>query len=256
MPKLSVIIIAKNAAAHIEQCLQSVQWADEIIVLDSGSTDETVSLCQRYTPLVFQTDWPGYGPQKNRALDKATGDWVLSLDADEWIGPELTAQIQRVMQHPTHSAYAMPRRNAYCGQWIRHGDVGKDRVTRLFQRNTARFSDDIVHERLIAQQPVGRCHHPIYHHAYPNLEELLSRLNHYTTLSAQARHQQGKRSSLTKAITHSAWAFFRAYILRRGFLDGKMGFIAAASSAQSSFYRYAKLLLLNEKANAPCKRPS
>src|SRR3990167_6765223 len=142
-PSLSIIIITKNSAATIEKCLQSVAWADEVILLDSGSTDNTISLCQKYTDQVFQTDWPGFGIQKNRALEKATSEWIYSIDSDEWMSDDLHAEIIRTLQNPTTNVYKQPRRNQYCGQWIRFGDVGKDKVIRLFKRGTAKFSDNI-----------------------------------------------------------------------------------------------------------------
>lgn len=251
MMSLSVIIITKNAEAYIRQCLESVKWANEIIVIDSGSTDKTLLICQEYTQNTFEADWPGYGPQKNRALAKANSEWILSIDADEWLSPESTLEIQQQLQNPTADAYEMPRRNMYCGKFIKHGDVGKDIVLRLFKRGYGKLSDDKVHERTIITGTIGKLKQPLLHNSYRNLDELLSRLNTYTSLSANARYHQGKKASLTKAITHSIWAFLKAYVFRLGFLDGRMGFIVAVSSAESSYYRYAKLLLLNlEKQNA------
>ena len=243
--KLSVIIITKNSADIIAQCLQSVAFADEIIVLDSGSTDHTIEVCRQYTGQVFQTDWPGFGPQKNRALEKATGDWVLSIDSDEWVGDALREEIIACIQHPITPVFALRRRNQYCGHWVRFGDVGRDRVTRLFKRETARFSEDIVHERLITHEKISVLKNVLYHNSYRTYEALMSRMNHYTTLSAEQRFKRGKKSSFRHAIFSGLWAFLRSYVVRMGFLDGAIGYIVAMSSAQSSFYRHVKLRPLN-----------
>ena len=247
-PSLTITIIVKNSAETIEKCLTSVKWADEIIVLDSGSTDETVSICRKYTDHVFETDWPGFGPQKNRALEKATSDWVFSIDSDEWISEASAKEIIHTIQHTKNTVFLMPRRNQYCGKWIRFGDVGKDTVIRLFKRGTAHFSDDIVHEKLIIdQQSLGKLKLPLLHNSYLSIEILMQRMNWYTTLSAQSRFSRGKRTSLTKAIFAGFWAFLRSYFFRYGFCDGKMGFIVAVSSAESSYYRHAKLLELQKQ---------
>lgn len=244
---LSIIIITKNSAETIEKCLTSVQWANEIIILDSGSTDETVSICRKYTNHVIETDWPGFGPQKNRALEKATGDWVFSIDSDEWVTDELRNEITQTLQHATKNIFILPRRNQYCGKWICHGDVGKDSVIRLFKRGTARFSDDIVHEKLLTdQQPLGKLKSPLMHNSYASVDALIQRFNHYTTLSGQTRFTRGKKTSLTRAIFAGFWAFLRSYFFRFGILDGKMGFIVAISSAESSYYRHVKLLELQK----------
>lgn len=244
-PSLSIIIITLNSAETIEKCLQSVVFADEIIVLDSGSQDKTLDICRKYTPHVFQTDWPGFGPQKNRALEKATRDWVFSIDSDEWLETDLQNEIQAVIQAPKSLVYDMPRRNYYCGQWMRYGDVGRDRVIRLFKRGHAQFSATLVHEKLEAQEKIGSLHAPLMHRAYPTITSLLERMNKYSTLSAELRFSQGKKTTLTKAIFASFFCFIKAYFFRLGFLDGKMGFIVATAFAQSSFYRHVKLLEMN-----------
>lgn len=239
---LSIIIISKNAAKHIQRCLESVKWADEIIVLDSGSTDNTVDICKQYTDQVFTTDWPGFGPQKNRALAKATGEWVLSLDADEALSPELQQEIQKVIkQSKTMDAYTLQRTSKYCGKTIRFGDWRNDRVLRLFKHSQAKFSDAAVHESLQVKGRIGKLTQPLLHDAFDNLEQVLNKVNHYSTLGAQQKQQQGQRGGLLKAITHAGWTFFRGYVLRLGFLDGKAGFMLAISNAEGCYYRYLKL---------------
>ncbi len=243
-PSLSIIIITKNNADTIERCLQSVQWANEIIVLDSGSTDLTLSLCRQYADRVFQTDWPGFGLQKNRALEEATGEWVYSIDSDEWMSDALCEEIKRVISNPTATVFRQPRLNQYCNQWMHYGDVGKDKVTRLFKRGSARFSDAIVHESLQTNCVAGKLLSPLMHRAYPSIEELLFRMNKYSSLSAEMRFKKGKKTNLLRAILSARWIFLRSYFFRLGFLDGKMGYIVATAAAQSSYYRHIKLMAL------------
>lgn len=242
MNTISAIIICCNEAKHIRACLESVQFVDEIVVLDSGSTDETVQICKTFTDKVIQTDWPGYGPQKNRALHHATGEWVLSIDADEVVSPALQQEIRdRIQQTSKWNGYRIPRRSSYLGKLIRHGDWRHDQPLRLFKRQHARFSEDIVHEQVLINGPIGECQAHLYHIAFESVEDVLNKLNQYSSLGATQRHQQGKRGSLFSAITHGFWTFFRGYILRAGFLDGQEGFLLALSNAQGCFYRYIKL---------------
>jgi len=246
---LSVVIITKNEQTAIRRCLESVAWADEIVVLDSGSDDETARLAKECGAKVHTVaDWPGFGPQKNRALDLATGDWVLSLDADEWVTPGLRAEIERAMTASAgNSAYKMPRLSSYCGRFMRHSGWWPDHVTRLFRRGQARFSDDLVHERLIVNGPVGALREPLQHEAIRDLDDALRKMNAYSTAGAQMQLKRGRRASLAGAVWHGAWTFFRTYVLRAGFLDGREGFMLAVSNAEGTYYRYLKLMLLTEK---------
>ncbi len=239
---LSVIIITKNEAQRIRHCLESVSWADEIILVDSGSVDATVAIAQEFTPKIIVTDWPGFGKQKNRALAHATGDWVFSIDADEWVDAALQQEIQAIIADPrAMAAYFIPRRTQYLGAWVDHGDAGQDKVIRLFKRGQAQFSEDVVHERVLVNGAVGVLKNPLLHNSYRSIEELIERMNRYSTLSANSRWAKGQSSSLRKAIWRGVWAFIRSYILRRGFLDGRIGFVVAVSSAESSYYRHLKL---------------
>ncbi|MDO9206114.1 glycosyltransferase family 2 protein [Methylotenera sp.] len=245
---LSVIIITKNEAHAIEDCLRSVAWADEIIVVDSGSTDSTANICQQFGAKVTITDdWPGFGEQKNRALALTTQPWVLSIDADERVTPELQAEIKQAITNNTDASYRMPRSSSYCGQFIRHSGWSPDYITRLFRRGHGKFSDDLVHERLITEHPTLTLKSPLWHISYINLEEVLDKVNRYSTAGAAMSFTSSKSATLGKAIRHGLWAFIRTYFIRLGFLDGKMGFVLAVSNAETTYYRYLKLALLNQQ---------
>ncbi len=232
----------------IERCLASVAWADEIIVLDSGSTDRTVALCRQAGARVVETVWPGFGPQKNRALDQATGMWVLSLDADEYLTPEAQAEIQAVLSsEPPTDAFRMPRLSSYCGRFMRHGGWYPDYVTRLFRRGRARFSDDLVHERLLVSGPIATLREPLRHETYRDLEEVLRKIDHYSSAGATMGARGGQRGGVGPALAHGLWAFVRTYLVRRGFLDGAEGLMLAISNAETTYYKYLKLWLLRKQ---------
>jgi len=244
---LSVIVIAHNEATHIGACLGSAKFADEWVVVDGGSTDGTAELAASAgARVIVNAQWPGFGPQKNRALDAATGDWVLSLDADERVTPELAAQICAVVHtnDPAIAGYTLPRLTSFCGEWIRHGDWYPDRVLRLFRRNSGRFTSDVVHERVVVDGSVGLLSGHLLHYSMPSLDSAIDKLNRYSSLSAQERFRAGRRGGLGRAIGHGLWAFVRSYGLKRGFLDGRRGFILAVSIAEGTYYRYVKLWLL------------
>jgi glycosyltransferase involved in cell wall biosynthesis len=246
MNTLSVIIITRNEAQDIGACLESIKWANEIIVLDSGSSDETLPICRKYTRNVFSGDWPGYGIQKNRALQKATGQWVLSLDADERLSEALQLQIKTAITKNTVAAYAIPFQSRFCGKIIKWGAWRAEKHVRLFQRHKGKFTDAIVHEKLLINGPIEQLTAPIIHDSYKNFEEVLEKMNRYSTYGAQQRLAQHKRGGLTTALLHGMWAFVKSYCLQLGFLDGKMGFILAVAIAEGSYYRYLKLLLLSQ----------
>ncbi len=245
---LSVIIIVKNEEAAIRECLASVVWADEIIVVDSGSTDQTIDICKEYTDQVFETDWPGFGPQKNRALEHATKEWVLSIDADERISYDLQTEIKRIIQVAgRHDAYTMPRRSNYCGRYMKHSGWWPDHVVRLFRRGKAQFSDDLVHERIIVNGEIGKLREPIIHESLLTLEQILNTMNSYSSAGAKMMAEENRKAGLTKAIMHGMWTFLRTYIFRAGFLDGREGFMLAVSNAEGTYYRYLKLMVLNRE---------
>ncbi|MGB4583281.1 MAG: glycosyltransferase family 2 protein [Rhodoferax sp.] len=246
-PTLSVIIIVKNEEHDIRVCLESVAWADEIIVLDSGSVDNTLSIVKEYTDNIYiSTDWQGFGVQKNRALVHASCDWVLSLDADEHVSDALHQEIENAIQSVGPVIYKLPRLSSYCGKFIRHSGWWPDYVTRLFKRGEASFSNDLVHERLVFQGEAAKLTAPLLHVTYKDLDEVISKINQYSTLGAINSYQKGKRGGLTSAIAHGFWAFVRTYIFRAGFLDGAEGLMLAISNAEATYYRYLKLFYLSK----------
>ncbi|MDR3416872.1 MAG: glycosyltransferase family 2 protein [Nevskia sp.] len=244
-PALSVILITCNESANIADCLESVKWADQIVVVDSGSRDDTVAICERYGAQVEVTDWPGYGPQKNRALARATGDWVLSIDADERVTPESRAEIERVLAAPDADAYELPRLSSYLGRPMRHGGWWPDHVTRLFRRGAARFSDVRVHEALLVQGRTGRLQHHLVHHPFRRLDQVIGKMDAYSSAAAATMAERGRSAGLGSAVLHGLFAFLRTYILRAGFLDGRLGFVLAVSNAEGAYYKYLKLAELS-----------
>jgi glycosyltransferase involved in cell wall biosynthesis len=250
-PKLSVIVITKNEATNIAACLASVAFADEIIVVDSGSTDDTVAIAKQCGALVTITqDWPGFGKQKNRALDLATGDWVFSIDADERVTPELKAEIVQAIQQNQANCFDIPRRTSFCGQWIDHCGWSPDRVTRLFKRGAARFNDNLVHESLEVTEAVkslGLLKNPILHDSYPTPNHYWKKLAVYSEAWAAQKYAEGKRTSIARAMAASVVAFVRSYVFRLGFLDGALGFVVCQMQAQGTFYKYFQLYFLNLK---------
>jgi len=245
-PTLSVILITRNEAAHVGGCLASVAFADEWIVVDGGSTDATCELARQFgATVVSADDWPGFGAQKNRALALARGRWVLSIDADERVTPELAASIRSVIEADGQPvAYEISRLSSFCGQWMRHGDWYPDRVLRLFRREAGRFSNDRVHERLIVEGPVARLRGELLHDSMPTLEGALDKMNRYSSGRALDKVQAGQTGGLAAAASHALWAFFRCYVLKRGLLDGRLGFVLAVYVAEGTYYRYLKMGLL------------
>lgn len=245
---LSVIVITRDEAARLPTCLASVAFADEIVVVDSGSRDDTVPIAERAGARVIRTaDWPGFGLQKQRALDAARGLWVLSLDADEWLDDELAASIRAVVRASPGPAdpvgYELGRVSAFCGQWMRGGSWYPDRALRLVRRERARFTPDRVHERLSVDGPVATLPGRLLHNSIADLHDALDKMNRYTSGRATDLQERGRRGGLGSALGHAAWAFARSYLLRLGFRDGRLGFVLAALDAQSTYYRYLKLWL-------------
>jgi len=251
MPTLSVILITRNEEANLDDCLASLEGiAQQIVVVDTNSSDRTLEIAKSHGATISQPpDWPGFGPQKNRALDLATSEWVLSLDADERLTPALRSEILTAIHHNAHiDCFAIPRLSWYCGRFIRHSGWSPDYVDRLFKRGSARFSDDLVHERLLPTGEVAKLENPLLHYSFMNYSQVLQKLDRYSSASAEQAFARGKSSSPLKAVLHGVWAFFRTYILRAGFLDGGQGFALAISNGQGTYYRYIKLWHLNQEA--------
>ena len=252
MPTLSVILITRNEEANLADCLASLEGiAQQIVVVDTNSSDRTLDIAKSYGAVIAQPqDWPGFGPQKNRALDLATGEWVLSLDADERLTPALKSEIVTAIHHSAHvDCFAIPRLSWYCGRFIRHSGWNPDYVDRLFKRGSARFSDDLVHERLITSGQVAKLENPMLHYSFMNYSQVLQKIDRYSTASAEQAFAKGKTSTPLKAVLHGAWSFFRTYFLQAGFLDGPQGFTLAMSNAQGTYYRYVKLWHLIREAS-------
>jgi len=243
MYKLSIIIITKNESQNIVDCINSANFADEIIVLDSKSSDDTVPISKKLGAKVFIRFWRGYGAQKNLAIKFCTGDWILSLDADERISKSLKMEIQTVLKDPKFSAYAIQRRSYFLTKFIKYSGWRSDKVLRLFIKGKAMYSNDRVHERLLCKEKIGFLKGHIIHHSYRNLDSVLNKINLYSQLGALDLKDKKVKSSLKKAILHGLWAFIRTYFLRLGFLDGREGFILAFSQFEHTYYKYLKRII-------------
>jgi len=244
---ISVIIVAMNEAHDIADTIASVKgWCREVIVFDSGSTDGTQALCRSLGAKVFETDWPGDGPQKNRALAQATGEWVICLDADEQISEQLQRELLETLPNTSNAAFSTPRLSSFCGREMYHCGWWPDRIVRIFRRTQSRFTDVRTHTHLIVDGRTGSMQSPILHRAIPEITESLEKMNLYSTEGARTLFEKGKQSGFFKALGHGFWAFFRTYVLRLGFLDGKHGFMLSVLNAEGTYYRYIKLWLMQK----------
>ena len=243
---LSAVIITRDESTRLPACLTSLSFADEIVVVDYGSVDGTPQLAASLGARVtIAPDWPGFGAQKNRAVAQAAGEWILSIDADERVTPSLRDSIVAAIASGSFDCYTLNRRSSYCGQYMLRSGWSPDPVLRLFRRGTASFSQDTLHERLVATGPVGALDGDLLHESFADFEAVLDKVNRYSTASARALHERGERASFGKALGHGLWAFLRTYVLRRGFLDGRLGLALAISNAEGTYYRYLKLWLMH-----------
>ena len=238
----SVAIITLNAATQLEACLQSVRFADDIVVVDSGSTDGTQALAERYGARVIDQTWLGFGPQKQFAVNAARHDWVLCLDADERVTPQLQTAIEHTLPQPTNSAYRFARCNRFLGRYLKHGEGYPDWSLRLFDRRQARWSDDAVHEKVVANGIVGTLQGDLLHDSAETLAAYLTKQNRYTTLAAEMALQAGKRASFGRIAFSPIIRFIKFYLIRQGFRDGLPGLIHIAIGCMNSFIKYAKML--------------
>lgn len=242
MPAVSVIVITKNEAANIEAALRSVAWADEIVVVDAGSEDRTVTLARTFTDRVVTRGWEGYGAQKNFAAGLARHDWILSLDADERVTEALAFEVRSVLdREPLHRGYRVPRMTWYLGRWMRSTDWYPDYQLRLYDRRAGRWTDRRVHEAVAVDGPVGRLQSPLQHFAYRDLSHHLATIDRYTTLAAEQMRDEGRRAGALDLVVHPPLAFLRNYVLRAGIRDGIAGFTVSTLNAYYVFLKFAKL---------------
>lgn len=244
--KLSVAIITHNEESNLPRTLASVRWADQVVVVDAGSTDATVLMAREEGAEIFQENWKGFAAQKNSAINHCTCDWVLSLDADEEVSPALAEEIQTTLQSDnSYVAYTMPRRNFFLGRPLRYGGFYPDRKLRLFQRGQARFAARAVHETLACNGPVGALKNPLLHHAYPTLASYIEHMNRYSTLGAEILIESGRTSRNSVAFAWNilaapAFNFLYNYIVRLGFLDGREGLLIHLYHAAYGSWKYGK----------------
>ncbi|GAO34815.1 benzoate transporter [Sulfuricella sp. T08] len=249
-PPLSVVIIALNAASQIEACLKSAAFVDEVVVVDSGSRDDTREIALKYGARVLHQDWLGFGRQKQFAVEQASHDWVLCLDADERISDPLRASIVEALQAPRFRAYRMPRCNRFMGRWLRHGEGYPDWSLRLFDRRVANWSEDVVHEKVLTDSPVGSLLGDLLHESQESLAAYLEKQNRYTSLQADELCRRGKQVSFGRLVASPLLRFVKFYFLRLGFLDGFPGLVHIAIGCFNSFVKYAKLYELNKKGKS------
>ena len=238
---LSVAIITLNAATQLDACLQSARFGDEIVVVDSGSSDGTQALAQRHGARVVHQDWLGFGPQKQFAVETASHEWVLCLDADERVTPELQAAIENALKDPSTAAFRFARCNRFLGRYLRHGEGYPDWSLRLFDRRQARWSDDAVHEKVITQGRIGELPGDLLHDSAESLASYLTKQNRYTTLAADMAFATGKRASLGRIAFSPLLRFIKFYFIRQGFRDGLPGLIHIVIGCCNSFMKYSKI---------------
>jgi glycosyltransferase involved in cell wall biosynthesis len=257
-PAVSAIVVCFNEEENIGACLESLAWCDEIIVVDSFSTDRTVEICRRYTERVIQRAWAGYRDQKAFAHSQATKEWVLLVDADERVTPELREEIGRALARHQNdcSAYALPRLVFFLNRWWRRGGWYPDYDVRLFRRERATWGGSDPHEKILVDGKIRRLRNPLHHFTYRDIEDHLERINRFTSISAREQRKSGQRWRLADALLRPAARFFRSYFLKRGFMEGFAGFYVAVTAAVYVFLKYAKLWQLEaeDKNNVDRKR--
>jgi glycosyltransferase involved in cell wall biosynthesis len=254
---LSVAIITHNAARQIGPCLASVGFADEILVVDSGSTDDTAEIVKRYGGRVESKEWLGFGRQKQHAVSIARNDWVLCLDSDERVSEKLARSIRSAFASRRYKAYRMPRRNRFLGNWLGHGEGYPDWTLRLFHRASASWSNDDVHEAVLTTVEVGRLDGDLLHDSAEDIATYVAKQNRYTTLHAEALYKQGVRASAWRLIASPAARFIKFYFFRLGFLDGGPGFAHIVIGCHSTFLKYLKIIELQrvERPEARGEKP-
>lgn len=250
--KLTVTVITRDESAHIGAALESVAWADEIVVVDSRSTDDTVAIARKYTTRVEERDWPGYSAQKNYAAQIASNDWILSLDADERVTPALADEIRRILSDaPTARGYRVPRVTSYLGRWIRSTDWYPDYQLRLYDRRAGTWNGRQVHESVTLQGTPGLLHYELQHYAYRDISDHLATIDRYTTLAAEQWLAEGRRTNGFEMFVHPRLAFLRNYLLRGGITEGAAGLLISKMNSYYVFLKFAKLWELQQAAQNP-----
>jgi glycosyltransferase involved in cell wall biosynthesis len=248
MPRLSLIVITKNEEASLERCLQSAAGiADEIVVVDSGSTDRTREIAAEFGAKILESaDWPGFGPQKQRAQNAASGDWILSLDADEWMREDLVREIAAVIEDPSAAAgYRIPRRNRFRGHIVRFGGWWPDYVLRLYRRDKGRFNDNLVHESVIVEGEVRKLKNPIEHNTIVSAEDAEGKIERYSEIASRELLARGRQAGSLNARLRGGTAYLRSFIFQLGFLDGKTGHRVARYQARYTYKKWAKTRAAN-----------
>lgn len=245
--KISVTIITKNESHNIERCLNSLSWADEIIVVDSGSTDNTLEICKKFNCKTYSIEWMGFGKTKQFCVDKASNDWIFSIDADEVVSEDLKKAINNIDYDDSIYGYYIKRKSFYLGRLINFSGWRNDYPLRLFNRKFGRFTLDIVHEQVIVEGKTKRINQFMFHHTYPDISSHLQKIDHYSRLGAEKQFARGKKSGIIKPLLRGFFKFLRTYFIKLGFLDGKEGFILACISSFGVSMKYYKLWELNRK---------
>jgi glycosyltransferase involved in cell wall biosynthesis len=253
---LTVIIAAKNEGQRIGDCVRSVAFADEILVLDSGSSDDTAVQARNAGAIVHATDWPGYGPQQQRGIRLASSDWVLSLDADERVSESLQQEILAATGQSHTDGYRIPRYSSFCGTFIEHSGWRPDYTLRLVRTKLAGFTDHFLHAHMTVDGSTANLHHPLIHYSYTDLDDVLEKLARYSKGAARDLHERGGSSSLLKAVMKGSWSFVRSYFLKQGFRDGRMGFVLAVYNSQVTYYKYLRLWMMGRNLVRASPSPS
>jgi len=243
LPKISAVVIARNEERNIRACLETLQWADELVVVDNMSTDGTARISREFTDKVYRQEFTGFGRLRNEGVAHATHDWVFSLDADERATLEVQKELyQRLQDGPDAQAYCIPRRNHFLGKWIKYSGWYPDyRHPQLFYKNSMRYTEDVIHEGYEVDGTVGYLRAPINHYPFRDIQHYLEKMNRYTSLMAEKMNQEGRRFRVHQLLTHPSFAFFKMFCMRLGFLDGTPGLILAGLYAYYTFVKYAKL---------------
>ena len=238
---LSVTIITLNEEKNIERCLKSVLWADEILIVDSGSTDKTLEICKKHNCKIIQTEWLGFGPTKKLAVKMAANDWILCIDADEQVTEELKQRIGKILSNPQAVGYRIKRKSFYLGKMVNHSGWDRDFPLKLFNRQFGNFNDKLVHESVVLSGEVKKIKQPLLHYTYPSITSHIKKMDKYSHLGAESAAQKGKSATILGAIIRGIIKFVKMYFLELGLLDGKIGFVLCYNSAFGTYLKYLKL---------------